>query len=95
MCAWRLERLAGRERTRRWTPRTLDMDLLMLGEHTHHTSQLQLPHPRLAERRFVLQPWADLSPDCYIENPFLSTVEQLLHVCPDRAAIRKTSLRWD
>jgi 2-amino-4-hydroxy-6-hydroxymethyldihydropteridine diphosphokinase len=57
-----LERLLGRDRRSepRHGPRAIDLDVLVWGTRTIHTSELEVPHPRLAERRFVLQPLADL-----------------------------------
>jgi 2-amino-4-hydroxy-6-hydroxymethyldihydropteridine diphosphokinase len=57
-----IERAHGRDRAReeRWGPRTLDLDLLVWGERRVHAPALELPHPRLAERRFALRPLADL-----------------------------------
>lgn len=53
----------GRERTVRWGPRTLDLDLLLYGNRIIDTSDLQVPHPRMHERRFVLEPLCELCPD--------------------------------
>lgn len=57
-----LERAAGRRRGIRDAPRTLDLDLLLYGDRRHRTKNLELPHPRLAERVFVLAPLSDLAP---------------------------------
>lgn len=58
-----LERRAGRERQIRWGARTLDVDLLCYDALVLNEPDLQLPHPRLHERRFVLEPLCDLVPD--------------------------------
>lgn len=61
-----LEQAAGRARTLHWGPRTLDLDLLMMGSGgrlVHTSPALTLPHPRMHERRFVLAPLAELDPD--------------------------------
>lgn len=52
----RLEREAGRERVVRWSSRTLDCDLLLFGDQQIDTEELQVPHPRMVARRFVLEP---------------------------------------
>ncbi len=52
----------GRERTVRWGPRTLDLDLLLYGEEVRRTPQIVLPHPRLAFRRFALVPAVEVAP---------------------------------
>jgi 2-amino-4-hydroxy-6-hydroxymethyldihydropteridine diphosphokinase len=91
--AQRLERREGRRRDEqaRWTPRPLDVDLLVIGDRTCETEDLTLPHPRLAERRFVLRPWADLAPNFVVPPPFDATVRTLLRACPDTASIRRTT----
>lgn len=58
-----VERAAGRERLVRWGPRTLDVDVLWYDGTFIDHERLQVPHPRMEERRFVLEPLADLAPD--------------------------------
>ena len=58
----RLEDLAGRERPYRNAPRTLDIDLLLFGDGNIQSSALQVPHPRMRERAFVLLPLSELAP---------------------------------
>lgn len=53
----------GRERNIRWDARTLDLDLLLYGDQIINSARLQVPHPYLAERNFVLYPLADLNAD--------------------------------
>jgi len=85
-----IERAEGRRRgTRRWAPRPLDVDLLAVGRMTCRTDTLTLPHPRLAERRFVLRPWADLAPNFVVPPPFDAAVCRLLARCPDAGALRR------
>lgn len=57
-----IEARFGRVRKERWGPRTLDLDLLLYGEQIIHTPCLQVPHPRMAERSFVLEPLATIAP---------------------------------
>ena len=59
----RIESAAGRVRDVRWGPRTLDVDILWIDGVTVDTADLQVPHPRMMERRFVLEPLAELAPD--------------------------------
>lgn len=61
-----LEQKHERVRTRRWGPRSLDLDLLLHGDVTLDSSELQLPHPRMHERAFVLAPLAELAPNMVI-----------------------------
>lgn len=63
----RIEHEAGRQRVEHWGPRSLDLDLLLHGESRVDTAELQLPHPRMHERAFVLVPLAELAPDLRIE----------------------------
>ena len=53
----------GRERPYRNAPRTLDLDLLLFGDLVVHTERLTLPHPRMRERAFVLEPLREIAPD--------------------------------
>jgi pantoate--beta-alanine ligase len=57
-----IETTLRRERREHWGPRTLDLDLLLYGEQVIDTPQLTVPHPRMAERRFVLEPAAEIAP---------------------------------
>jgi len=61
--AHRLESAAGRVRTEYWGPRTLDVDVLLVGDLHLDEPDLVIPHPRMWERRFVLAPLADLAPE--------------------------------
>ncbi|NJP29082.1 2-amino-4-hydroxy-6-hydroxymethyldihydropteridine diphosphokinase [Microbispora sp. SCL1-1] len=57
-----VENAFGRERRERWGPRTLDVDLITVGDLTSDDPELTLPHPRAHERAFVLVPWAQADP---------------------------------
>jgi 2-amino-4-hydroxy-6-hydroxymethyldihydropteridine diphosphokinase len=61
-----IERELGRERRERWGPRTIDLDLLLYGDETVDEPGLTVPHPRLHERRFALEPLADLDPELVV-----------------------------
>ena len=78
-----LEALAGRlPNTRRNEPRLLDLDLLVFGQQRRQSAQLRLPHPRAAQRRFVLAPAAEIVPN--LRWPGLGlTIAQLLRNLPE------------
>ena len=61
-----IEAQFGRRRDFRHAPRTLDLDLLLYGDETLDTADLQLPHPRMHLRAFVLAPLVEIAPDCAI-----------------------------
>jgi 2-amino-4-hydroxy-6-hydroxymethyldihydropteridine diphosphokinase len=58
-----VERELGRVRDQRWGPRTVDLDLLVFGDEAVDEPGLHVPHPRLHERRFALEPLAELAPE--------------------------------
>ena len=72
--AHRLESAAGRVRGERWGPRTLDVDVLLVGDLIVDEPDLVVPHPRMWQRRFVLAPLADLAPELVPEH-VLATAE--------------------
>lgn len=75
-----IESRFGRDRTReeRWGPRLLDLDLLLHGDSSSNTERLELPHPRMRERLFVLEPLAELAPELQLAGG--QTVRELLLV---------------
>jgi 2-amino-4-hydroxy-6-hydroxymethyldihydropteridine diphosphokinase len=83
-----VEQAAGRRRDVHWGARTLDLDLLLQGDHVVCSPDLVLPHPGLARRRFVLAPLAELRPDMVVPGTD-STVGRLLADAPglDIAAV--------
>ncbi|MCV6606300.1 MAG: 2-amino-4-hydroxy-6-hydroxymethyldihydropteridine diphosphokinase [Porticoccaceae bacterium] len=81
-----IENNQGRVRQERWGARTLDLDILLYGESTLNTPELQIPHPRMAERAFVLQPLSDIADDLCL--PDGQPVAQLLANCPGAGIVR-------
>jgi 2-amino-4-hydroxy-6-hydroxymethyldihydropteridine diphosphokinase len=71
-----IERSLGRVRRERWGPRTVDLDLLLYGDVVVDEPGLSVPHPHLHERRFVLEPLAELAPG--LEIPGRGRVSELL-----------------
>ena len=61
-----IERAMGRERVVAKGPRVIDLDLLLYGDCVMETAELTLPHPAMQERRFVLEPLAEIAPDWFI-----------------------------
>ena len=61
-----IEKVLGRERNERWGARTIDLDLIQYGTILSYAEELLLPHPRAHERRFVLEPWAEIEPDAIL-----------------------------
>ena len=82
-----IERRLGRMRRVRNGPRLIDMDILFFGARAMQLPQLEIPHPRLADRRFVLVPLNGLAPA--LRHPVLhATVAELLSQTEDRSAVR-------
>lgn len=63
-----IEQQLKRERLVRWGPRTIDLDILIYGERTIREEGLVIPHPRMCERQFVLQPLAEIAPELVIQG---------------------------
>lgn len=84
-----IERERGRDRAAegRWGPRTLDLDLLVFGTDVIHEPGLTVPHPRLHERRFVLEPLAAIAPEMMV--PGRGRVGELLRALVDEAPAKK------
>ena len=61
-----IEKSLGRERIVQWGPRTIDLDLIQYGSLLSAAAELELPHPRAHERRFVLEPWCEIEPDAIL-----------------------------
>jgi 2-amino-4-hydroxy-6-hydroxymethyldihydropteridine diphosphokinase len=82
-----IERMLGRHRGVLRGPRTIDLDILLYGSSVIRTRELQIPHPRMTERRFVLVPLAQLAPA--LRHPASrKTAAELLAETPDRSEVR-------
>ncbi|WOJ91860.1 2-amino-4-hydroxy-6-hydroxymethyldihydropteridine diphosphokinase [Congregibacter variabilis] len=88
----KLEQEAGRERSVRWGPRTLDLDILIYGDAVLESERLTIPHPRLFERNFVLAPLADIVGENW-RLPDGSSVAMRLKACPTNELTLST-LNW-
>jgi 2-amino-4-hydroxy-6-hydroxymethyldihydropteridine diphosphokinase len=73
-------------------PRLIDIDILLYGQHTIDSAELQVPHPRMMLRRFVLLPLAEIAPG--LRHPTWSgTVERVLSETPDKSEVRRATPR--
>ncbi|MFP5347255.1 MAG: 2-amino-4-hydroxy-6-hydroxymethyldihydropteridine diphosphokinase [Actinomycetes bacterium] len=84
----RMEAEQGRERSIRWGPRTLDVDVITFGSLLSSAEDLTLPHPRAHERAFVLAPWARLDPEATLPGPDGGPVGTLASRAADRTGVR-------
>ena len=83
-----VEAAMGRVRTRRWGPRLVDLDILLYDDAVIHTERLQVPHPAMASRGFVLLPLAEIAPQAC--HPVLhQTITQLLARLPPEAKVAR------
>lgn len=89
-CLLGIEKEMGRIRTFKNAPRVIDIDILFYGHCCLHTKELDIPHPRIAERRFVLVPLNEIAPG--LKHPEKGqTIHELLRVCTDPLNVKKFS----
>lgn len=84
-----IEREFGRERKERWGPRTLDLDILYYGDKVIAESDLSIPHPRIAERKFILTPLAEIAPT-FTDPASRKTMVTLLADCSDKGQVNRS-----
>ena len=85
-----VEREMGRQRSSGKTPRTIDLDILLFGSSIIETEGLTVPHPALHQRRFVLEPLAEIAPE--VRHPVLKrTVREMKDALPPGQAVRRFS----
>ena len=83
-----IEEKLGRVRTVKNASRTIDIDILFFNTDIIHQKDLLVPHPEIANRRFVLVPLNELSP--HMKHPVLhKTIHELLEICPDQLDVKK------
>ena len=83
-----IEQELGRIRTEKYGPRTIDLDILFYDDIIYHSSIVTLPHPAIQDRRFVLIPLAELSPN-KVHPVYKKTITTLLKECADDLAVTK------
>jgi len=76
-----IENQQGRVRDERWGPRTIDLDILLYGQHEISHESLKIPHPEMCTREFVLYPLQRLSPEIHI--PGHGMLNQIIKTCPE------------
>jgi 2-amino-4-hydroxy-6-hydroxymethyldihydropteridine diphosphokinase len=89
-----IENTLGRTHTEHWGPREIDLDILYYGSEVFNDEKLKLPHPEIANRRFVLVPMEEIARKFLDPTEHLS-MKELLRRCSDTRTVRKISLLMD
>jgi 2-amino-4-hydroxy-6-hydroxymethyldihydropteridine diphosphokinase len=85
---FRIEQEMGRLRVQKKGPRSIDIDILLFGDETLSSSELTIPHPAMHQRRFVLEPLAEIAPG--VEHPVCKkTIRELLAALPPGQIVRR------
>lgn len=87
-----IEHNLGRVRDVRWGPRTIDLDILLFADgRVINTPDLQVPHPRITQRAFVLEPLSELIPDFLLNG---RTIKEWKQQLPDQKVLCKDAIIW-
>jgi 2-amino-4-hydroxy-6-hydroxymethyldihydropteridine diphosphokinase len=86
----RIEEQMGRRRVQKKGPRSIDIDILLFDNSTLESNELTIPHPAMHQRRFVLEPLAEIAPEA-LHPVFKKTIHQLLDALPKGQEVRKLS----
>ncbi|MBN1397622.1 MAG: 2-amino-4-hydroxy-6-hydroxymethyldihydropteridine diphosphokinase [Bacteroidetes bacterium] len=89
-----IESSIGRTKRERWGPREIDIDILYYGDEILNEKNLQLPHPEIARRRFVLVPMNEIDAE-FIDPMRCESIKDLLKRCSDTSAVRKVKVQID
>jgi len=84
----RIEEDMGRRRIQKKGPRSIDIDILLFADAIMESSELTIPHPAMHQRRFVLEPLAEIAPEA-LHPVFKKTIRELLHELPEGQAVRR------
>ena len=87
-----IEQKTGRERSEKYGPRTIDIDILLFNSAIVQSVLVTIPHPQMANRRFVLVPLNEIAAG-YMHPVLKKTVSQLLAICPDTLPVKKFSTK--
>lgn len=82
-----IEQSMGRDRTIKWGPRTIDIDILFFNHEIIEKEHLTVPHPLLQERLFVLQPMLEIAPK-FLHPQMGISIEALIEICPDQLKVQ-------
>ncbi len=83
-----IEKQIGRVRREKWGSRVIDIDMIFYNDEQIDLPQLKVPHPQMANRRFVLVPLCEIMPD-FVHPVLHQTLAQLLEICPDQLPVHK------
>ena len=86
-----IEKSMKRVRIERWGPRTIDIDVLTYGDDPVLTERIEVPHPRMTERAFVMMPLADIAPDMMVNGKIVSDWVGLV----DKTGIKRANENWE
>lgn len=84
----KIEHQLGRQRSEKWGARTMDIDILFIGDKVLDTERLKIPHPLMSKRKFVLLPLMEVAPE-FIHPIFKTSIKTLTSNCEDTLEVKK------
>jgi len=85
-----IEKRLGRKNREKWGPRVIDIDILFYDDLSLESPDMEIPHPRILERNFVLIPFAEIAPQ-FVHPVLKKTIKELLDTSPDQKKVVKVS----
>ncbi len=85
-----IEKRLGRTDREKWGPRVIDIDILFYDDLSFESPEMEIPHPRIVERNFVLIPLAEIAPQ-FVHPVLKKTIKELLDTSPDQKKVVKVS----